>query len=237
MAGHSPAPVVEAVTRRLAELGGASTMLPTEEAAAVGAELARRFGLPQWSFALTATDANRWAIRLLRAVTGRPRILVNSYCYHGTVDESLIVVGPRRAGAQPRRERRRALRRDLDQSGGGVQRPRGRGPRARPRRCRRRAEGEAMASLEDQLTSRDRGDHPEAGHRRALGKGPRPGRRAVGGSHQSRVADHAGTREGTVQCFAQGAPDVGGRRRAMVATQRSGNNPLTTVSVAVLSFG
>ena len=94
MAGHSPAPVVAAVTRRLAELGGASLMLPTEDAAVVGAELARRFGLPAWSFALTATDANRWAIRLLRAASGRPRILVNSYCYHGSVDESLIVVGP-----------------------------------------------------------------------------------------------------------------------------------------------
>jgi len=94
MAGHAPAPVVEAVTRRLAERGGLATMLPTEEAAEVGAELARRFGVPQWSFTLTATDANRWAIRLLRAVTGRPRILVNSYCYHGSVDESLIVVGP-----------------------------------------------------------------------------------------------------------------------------------------------
>jgi len=94
MAGHSPAPVVAAVTRRLAELGGASTMLPTADAAAAGAELSRRFGLPAWSFALTATDANRWAIRLLRAVTGRPRILVNSYCYHGSVDESLIVIGP-----------------------------------------------------------------------------------------------------------------------------------------------
>jgi glutamate-1-semialdehyde 2,1-aminomutase len=94
MAGHSPAPVVEAVTRRLGGLGGASTMLPTEDAAVVGAELARRFGLPYWSFALTATDANRWAIRLLRAVSGRSKILVNSYCYHGSVDESLIVVGP-----------------------------------------------------------------------------------------------------------------------------------------------
>jgi len=93
MAGHSPAPVVAAVTRRLADLGGASTMLPTEDAALAGAELSRRFGLPSWSFALTATDANRWAIRLLRAATGRPRILVNSYCYHGSVDESLIVVG------------------------------------------------------------------------------------------------------------------------------------------------
>ncbi|WP_433291079.1 transaminase [Actinoplanes sp. CA-030573] len=99
MAGHSPAPVVEAVTNRLATLGGASTMLPTEDAAVVGDELARRFGLPYWSFALTATDANRWAIRLLRAVSGRPKILVNSYCYHGSVDESLIVVGPDGRGA------------------------------------------------------------------------------------------------------------------------------------------
>ena len=94
MAGHSPEPVVEAVHRRLAGLGGATTMLPTEDAAVVAAELSRRFGVPYWSFALTATDANRWAIRLLRAVTGRPKILVNSYCYHGSVDESLIVVGP-----------------------------------------------------------------------------------------------------------------------------------------------
>jgi glutamate-1-semialdehyde 2,1-aminomutase len=99
MAGHSPAPVVAAVTRRLADVGGAATMLPTADAAVAGAELSRRFGLPLWSFALTATDANRWAIRLLRAVTGRPRILVNSYCYHGSVDESLIVIG---ADGRPR---------------------------------------------------------------------------------------------------------------------------------------
>ncbi|MFI5957184.1 transaminase [Cryptosporangium sp. NPDC051539] len=94
MAGHSPAPVVEAVQHRLKDLGGATAMLPTEDAAWVGEELTRRFALPQWSLALTATDANRWAIRLARAITGRPKILVNSYCYHGSVDESLIVVGP-----------------------------------------------------------------------------------------------------------------------------------------------
>jgi glutamate-1-semialdehyde 2,1-aminomutase len=92
MAGHSPEPVVAAVTERVRN--GLSTMMPTEDAAVAGAELARRFGLPAWSFSLTATDANRWAIRLLRAVTGRSKILVNSYCYHGSVDESLIVVGP-----------------------------------------------------------------------------------------------------------------------------------------------
>ncbi|MFD4604985.1 transaminase [Streptomyces sp. NPDC058464] len=99
MAGHSPAPVTEAVQRRFAELGGATAMLPTEDAEWVGAELTRRFGLARWSFSLTATDANRWAIRLARAVTGRPKILVNSYSYHGSVDESLIVVGPDGKGA------------------------------------------------------------------------------------------------------------------------------------------
>lgn len=94
MAGHSPAPVVEAVQRRVGELGGLTTMLPTVDAEWVGADLSRRFGMDLWSFALTATDANRWAIRLVRAMTGRPKILFNSYCYHGSVDESLIVAGP-----------------------------------------------------------------------------------------------------------------------------------------------
>ncbi|MET1061351.1 MAG: transaminase [Aeromicrobium sp.] len=94
MAGHSPQPTVDAVTRRIAEVGGLTTMLPTADAEWVGAELTRRFGLSRWSFSLTATDANRWAIRLVRALTSRPKILVNAYCYHGSVDESLIVVGP-----------------------------------------------------------------------------------------------------------------------------------------------
>jgi len=94
MAGHSPAVTVAAIQHRIGALGGITTMLPTEDAEWVGAELTRRFGLERWSFSLTATDANRWAIRLVRALTGRPKILFNSYCYHGSVDESLIVVGP-----------------------------------------------------------------------------------------------------------------------------------------------
>ena len=100
MAGHSPPPTVAAVTRRFTDAGGATAMMPTEDASAVAAELTRRFGLGTWSFSLTATDANRWALRLSRAVTGRPRILVNSYCYHGSVDESLIVTGD--GDGQPR---------------------------------------------------------------------------------------------------------------------------------------
>ena len=94
MAGHSPAAVRHAVEARYSELGGATTMLPTEDAAWVAGELSRRFGPAYWSFTLTATDANRWAIRLARQLTGRPKIGVFSYCYHGSVDEAFIVATP-----------------------------------------------------------------------------------------------------------------------------------------------
>jgi len=94
MAGHSPAPTLAAVQRRAGELGGITTMLPTEDAEWVGAELARRFGMPLWSFTLSATDANRWAIRLARLATGRPKVLVFAYCYHGSVDEAFALPGP-----------------------------------------------------------------------------------------------------------------------------------------------
>jgi len=102
MAGHSPEPTVRAVTERLGVAGGITTMLPTADAEWVGAELARRFGLPLWSFTLSATDANRWAIRLARLATGRDKILVFSYCYHGSVDEIFAVPGvDGRAVARP----------------------------------------------------------------------------------------------------------------------------------------
>ena len=98
MAGHSPPATVAAVQRRLGEQGGATLMLPTEDAAWVGEELARRFGVAQWSFALTATDANRWALRLCRALTQRPYVLVFSHCYHGSVDETFVTLD----GGRPR---------------------------------------------------------------------------------------------------------------------------------------
>src|ERR1700754_400245 len=88
MAGHAPPPVLEA----LRAPRGITTMLPTEDAAWVGEELARRFGLPRWLFTLTATDANRTALRVARLLTGRPKVLVYAYCYHGSVDEAFAVV-------------------------------------------------------------------------------------------------------------------------------------------------
>jgi glutamate-1-semialdehyde 2,1-aminomutase len=92
MTGHSPAPVLRAVRERLETLGGVTTMLPTADAAVVGADLAQRFGLPLWQFSLTATDANRFILRMCRQITKRPWVLVFSHCYHGTVDETVIVV-------------------------------------------------------------------------------------------------------------------------------------------------
>ena len=90
MTGHSPEPVVKAISEQAVR--GITLMLPSEDAIWVGNELQRRFGLRFWQFALTATDANRFAIRIARAVTGRPKILVFNWCYHGTVDETVVTL-------------------------------------------------------------------------------------------------------------------------------------------------
>jgi glutamate-1-semialdehyde 2,1-aminomutase len=90
MTGHSPEPVVRVLAERVAR--GITTMLPSEDAVWVGEELSRRFGVGRWQFALTATDANRFALRLARLVTRRPKVLVFNWCYHGTVDESFATL-------------------------------------------------------------------------------------------------------------------------------------------------
>ena len=104
MTGHSPEVVADAIAKRVRE--GITLMLPTEDSIWVADELKRRFGLPYWQFALTATDANRFAIRIGREITQRRKILVYNYCYHGTVDESFAslhdgTVGPRRGNIGP----------------------------------------------------------------------------------------------------------------------------------------
>ena len=90
MTGHSPFATVKAVEDQLKR--GITVMLPSEDAIFVAEELQKRFGLPYWQFALTATDANRFSIRLARQITGRPKILVFNWCYHGTVDETFITL-------------------------------------------------------------------------------------------------------------------------------------------------
>ncbi|MGM9427852.1 aspartate aminotransferase family protein [Hydrogenophaga sp. MI9] len=88
MFGHSPAPVAAAVARQATR--GYTTMLATEDAAVVGEQLAQRFGLPFWQFAMSATDANRYIVRWIRAATGRQKILVFNGCYHGTIEDVFV---------------------------------------------------------------------------------------------------------------------------------------------------
>jgi glutamate-1-semialdehyde 2,1-aminomutase len=92
MAGHGPSATIEAVTRQLQR--GITHMLPTEDAIVAADELRRRFGVRFWQFTLTATDANRFVIRLARQITGRSKIIVHNHCYHGSVDETFAVIGP-----------------------------------------------------------------------------------------------------------------------------------------------
>lgn len=104
MTGHAPPATVQAVIEQAQR--GFTFMLPNENAIWVAQELARRFGLPFWQVALTATDANRFAIRLARHLTGRSKILCFNYCYHGSVDETFIslhegVPGPRPGNIGP----------------------------------------------------------------------------------------------------------------------------------------
>jgi glutamate-1-semialdehyde 2,1-aminomutase len=88
MFGHAPQPVAQAIARQSAR--GYTAMLPSEDAGPVATELSRRFGLPCWQFALSASDANRFVLRWLRAATGRSKVLVFNGCYHGTVDDVFV---------------------------------------------------------------------------------------------------------------------------------------------------
>lgn len=90
MTGHSPTATVTAIREQVGR--GLSTMLPTQDAAIVSAELAQRFKLPLWQFTVSATDANRHAIRYARMITSKQKIIVIDRCYHGSVDETFATL-------------------------------------------------------------------------------------------------------------------------------------------------
>ena len=92
MFGHSPEATAAAVAEQVHN--GITTMLPSEYALDIGRELGRRFGLPFWQVAMTATEANRYVLRICRALTGRHKVLVMNECYHGSIDETLPHIGP-----------------------------------------------------------------------------------------------------------------------------------------------
>jgi len=158
MTGHSPEATVNAINEQIQK--GITLMLPYEDVIWVGEELQRRFGLPYWQFALTATDANRFALRMARMITERPKILVFNYCYHGSVDETLIV---------------------LDEEGTPMSRPNNLGPQVDPRFTTKVIEFNDIAALETALSARDVAAvlaepvmtnigiiHPEPGYHEAL---------------------------------------------------------------------
>lgn len=132
MTGHSPNATVQAIQEQIQK--GITLMLPYEDVIWVGEELQRRFKLPYWQFALTATDANRFALRMARLLTDRQKILVFNYCYHGSVDETFIT---------------------LDEEGTPMSRPNNLGPQVDPRETSKVIEFNDIAALETVLSSRD----------------------------------------------------------------------------------
>ncbi len=132
MTGHAPAATLKAISEQAAR--GITLMLPYEDVISVGEELQRRFGLPLWQFALTATDANRHVLRMARMITGRPKVLVFNYCYHGTVDETFIV---------------------LDEEGTPISRPNNMGPQIDPTYTTKVIEFNDVAALEISLSAGD----------------------------------------------------------------------------------
>jgi glutamate-1-semialdehyde 2,1-aminomutase len=132
MTGHGPETTIKAIEEQIRK--GITLMLPYVDAIWVGEELQRRFGLPYWQFALTATDANRFALRMARMITERPKVLVFNYCYHGSVDETFIT---------------------LDEEGTPMPRANNMGPQVDPRYTTKVIEFNDVAALETALSARD----------------------------------------------------------------------------------
>lgn len=132
MTGHGPDATVKAINQQIEK--GITLMLPYEDVISVGEELQRRFGLPYWQFALTATDANRFALRMARMITGRPKVLVFNYCYHGSVDETFIT---------------------LDEEGTAMSRANNMGPQVDPRYTTKVIEFNDIGALETALSAQD----------------------------------------------------------------------------------
>ena len=90
MTGHANAPISQAIS--LQAQRGFTTMLPSSDISWVANHLSERFHMSKWQFCLSATDANRFSLRIARALSGKPKIVVNDWCYHGTVDETLVIL-------------------------------------------------------------------------------------------------------------------------------------------------
>ena len=100
IAGHAHPAIVAAVSDRVRR--GTHFAQPTEDAIWNAGELARRFGLPQWRFANSGTEATMDAVHLARSVTGRDLIIKVEGCYHGHHDSVQVSVLPEADEIGPR---------------------------------------------------------------------------------------------------------------------------------------
>lgn len=92
LAGHAHPAIVRAVQDRVTK--GTHFAQPTEDAIAVAEELQRRWGLPLWRYSNSGTEATMDVVHLMRAATGRMRILKVEGCYHGHHDSLEVSVLP-----------------------------------------------------------------------------------------------------------------------------------------------
>ncbi|MDG1351958.1 MAG: aspartate aminotransferase family protein [Sulfitobacter sp.] len=88
MFGHAPPAVARAIRRQANR--GLTYMLPSKAALRAGALMSAHFGDFIWQMTLSATDANRNALRVARAITGKRKVLVFNGCYHGTLEDTMI---------------------------------------------------------------------------------------------------------------------------------------------------
>lgn len=132
MVGHSRPEVTAALIEQSKR--GLTSMLPSKDALDVAENLTARFGLPKWQFTISATDANRFVLRFARFLTGRSKVVVNDWCYHGTVDETLVI---------------------LDEHGNTVSRPGAIGPQVDPSITTRAVPYNDLSALEEALRHGD----------------------------------------------------------------------------------
>jgi len=96
LAGHNHPAIVAAVRDRVAK--GTHFAQPTEDSIIVAENLAERYGQPLWRFGNSGTESTMDAVHLMRAATGRERIIKLEGGYHGHHDSVMVSVQPEDVG-------------------------------------------------------------------------------------------------------------------------------------------
>jgi len=89
--GHANPLIGEAVQARYTK--GTHFAAPTEDAIAVGNDLASRWGIPKWRYTNSGSEATMDAIRIARGYTGRDDVMKIFGSYHGHHDTVMVSIG------------------------------------------------------------------------------------------------------------------------------------------------